>query len=138
MLLQAVVILGLGFLAAAAVRGLLGGRHSIARNTPLIAGLTAAVGLALMGRWAAAGLLGVVCAALFFVRPSQSPSAHGRSDPEADAARRLLGLGPTADADDVRGAYRRKISATHPDQGGSHAEAAALTAARDLLLDRLK
>lgn len=36
-----------------------------------------------------------------------------------DRARRILGVGPDADADAVRAAYRRKVKETHPDRGGS-------------------
>lgn len=54
-----------------------------------------------------------------------------------DEARALLGLGPTATADDVRAAHRRRIAAAHPDRGGDPMLAARLNAARDTLLREL-
>jgi hypothetical protein len=51
----------------------------------------------------------------------------------------LLGVRPGADADAVRSAFRRQAQLLHPDHnGGADAEARfrAVTAARDLLLDR--
>jgi hypothetical protein len=53
----------------------------------------------------------------------------------ADAeARATLGVGPTATSSEIRSAYRAKMTRAHPDTGGSNAEAARLTAARDRLL----
>jgi hypothetical protein len=49
----------------------------------------------------------------------------------------LLGLGPTATAEDIQAAWRRRVAAAHPDRGGSEEAVARLTAARDLLLQRL-
>jgi hypothetical protein len=57
------------------------------------------------------------------------------SNDAADAeARAILGVGPTATSSEIRTAYRTKMARAHPDRGGSHAEAARLTAARDRLL----
>jgi hypothetical protein len=62
-------------------------------------------------------------------------SASATPDDPADAeARAILGVGPTATAAEIRGAYRTKMARAHPDRGGSNAEAARLTAARDRLL----
>ncbi|MBX9746942.1 MAG: hypothetical protein K2X34_08580 [Hyphomonadaceae bacterium] len=59
-------------------------------------------------------------------------------DSAADAeARSLLGVSLTANAADIRRAYRRKMAQAHPDRGGAHADAARLTAARDRLLKKL-
>lgn len=58
--------------------------------------------------------------------------------PEDSAARRLLGVGPNATAAEIRGAYRVKMAQAHPDRGGSHNEAARLTAARDRLLKKMR
>ncbi|MEZ5959570.1 MAG: J domain-containing protein [Hyphomonadaceae bacterium] len=66
-------------------------------------------------------------------RQPRSPSL-AEDSPEDFAARRLLGVGPNATADEIRGAYRAKMAQAHPDRGGSHNEAARLTAARDRLL----
>ncbi len=66
----------------------------------------------------------------------------GRSSPlaedPADArARTVLGVARGATEADIRRAYRSKMARAHPDRGGSHASAAALTAARDHLLKAL-
>lgn len=58
------------------------------------------------------------------------------ADPVA-RARRLLGVGDTADAPVIQAAWRARIAAAHPDAGGSDAAAQAVTAARDLLLAQL-
>ena len=56
--------------------------------------------------------------------------------PEDFAARRALDVGPNATPEEIRRAYRAKMAQAHPDRGGSHNEAARLTAARDRLLKR--
>jgi len=63
--------------------------------------------------------------------------APNRTNVAADAeARAILGVGPTATESEIRSAYRSKMARAHPDRGGSHAEAARLTAARDRLLGK--
>lgn len=57
-----------------------------------------------------------------------------RPDPARTAARTLLGLPPKADANAIHAAWRQVMAEAHPDRGGSAAHAAAVTAARDLLL----
>ena len=49
-------------------------------------------------------------------------------------ARQILGVGPDADADDIRAAHRRLAAQVHPDRGGSVDLARRVNAARDLLL----
>jgi hypothetical protein len=56
------------------------------------------------------------------------------NDPADAEARALLGVAPTATSSEIRAAYRAKMARAHPDKGGSNAEAARLTAARDRLL----
>lgn len=56
------------------------------------------------------------------------------ADPADAEARGILGVGPTATSSAIRAAYRAKMTRAHPDTGGSNAEAARLTAARDRLL----
>lgn len=62
-----------------------------------------------------------------------------KSDPERDLvrARRLLGVPAVTTRDEVRAAYRRLAADMHPDRGGSTAQLAALTEARDLILAHL-
>ena len=52
------------------------------------------------------------------------------------AARALLRVPPGASADAIQSAWRSAMQTAHPDAGGSDAAAAAVTAARDLLLKR--
>jgi len=49
-------------------------------------------------------------------------------------ARAVLGVGPDADADTIRAAYRRLMKQVHPDHGGSDYFAMKLNAARRVLL----
>jgi steroid 5-alpha reductase family enzyme len=58
------------------------------------------------------------------------------NDPSDIEARAILGVGPTATSSEIRAAYRAKMARAHPDKGGSNAEAARLTAARDRLLSK--
>jgi hypothetical protein len=55
-------------------------------------------------------------------------------DPADAEARAILGVGELATPSEIRAAYRTKMAKAHPDRGGSHADAARLTAARDRLL----
>ncbi|MGD9966414.1 MAG: J domain-containing protein [Hyphomonadaceae bacterium] len=64
------------------------------------------------------------------------PPSQRQDSPEDSAARALLGVGADATAEEIRRAYRAKMARHHPDRGGSHGEAARLTAARDRLLNR--
>jgi DnaJ-domain-containing protein 1 len=49
-------------------------------------------------------------------------------------ARAVLGVGADADADAIRAAHRRLVSAVHPDRGGSAELARRINVARDVLL----
>jgi DnaJ family protein C protein 19 len=51
-------------------------------------------------------------------------------------ARSILGVSATADAEAVRAAHRRLLSAVHPDKGGSADLTRRINAARDTLLKR--
>jgi hypothetical protein len=126
-------------LVALAFAALGGARVLFAPPRPRWA-IPAAVGLiaaALTWRWGfGAVLLGVVTAAGFYFLPGEAPKARPASAAERDAARILLGVTANATAAEIRAAYRAKIAAAHPDQGGDKALAARLNAARDLLLKR--
>lgn len=50
------------------------------------------------------------------------------------AARRLLGVGRRASADEIEAAFRAGLFKAHPDHGGTAQATRRLTAARDLLL----
>ena len=67
----------------------------------------------------------------------QSRRPRRRPDPLAEA-RRVLGVGPDADADTIRAAHRRLSAGVHPDRGGSTELAGRVNAARDLLLRQLR
>ncbi|GAA0306213.1 hypothetical protein GCM10009087_15190 [Sphingomonas oligophenolica] len=62
-------------------------------------------------------------------------SAVRPSMPEAEA-RAILGVDSNADADAIRAAHRRLVSAVHPDRGGSAELARRINVARDVLLKR--
>jgi CysZ protein len=49
-------------------------------------------------------------------------------------ARAILGVPADADADAIRAAHRRLVTAVHPDRGGSVELTRRINAARDLLL----
>ena len=51
-------------------------------------------------------------------------------------ARAILGVDNAADAEAIRAAHRRLVSAVHPDRGGSAELARRINAARDVLLKR--
>lgn len=69
-----------------------------------------------------------------FLKPRPKPKSGPRM-PE-DEARAVLGVGPAADADTIRAAHRRLVSAVHPDKGGSAELTRRVNAARDTLLRR--
>jgi hypothetical protein len=122
----------------------LGGAHraTLLRRWPAVA-LAGAAFLALT-RGAigpAAGLLSL-SVAVWLAWPAieawrrRAPPVQSQDSPEDSAARATLGVGPNASPDEIRRAYRAKMAQAHPDRGGSHNEAARLTAARDRLLKR--
>lgn len=49
-------------------------------------------------------------------------------------ARSVLGVGPSADVEEIRAAHRRIIAQVHPDKGGTGELARRVNAARDRLL----
>ena len=75
----------------------------------------------------AAVLLGI----WLLLRPRPRPML--RDDAEARA---VLGVDAGADADAIRAAHRRLVSAVHPDKGGSADLTRRINAARDVLLRR--
>jgi DnaJ domain len=75
------------------------------------------LGLALSARWPRS-------------TPLRPPNGEAMS---LDEARAILGVGPTATADEIRAAYTRLMRRAHPDQGGTTGLAAQVNAARDRL-----
>ncbi|WP_448658552.1 J domain-containing protein [Sphingomonas sp. CJ99] len=69
--------------------------------------------------------------------PSSAPAPAVRLADEAAAARAVLGVGPDADAAQIRAAHRRLIAAVHPDRGGSAELTRTVNAARDTLLKQI-
>lgn len=110
-------------------------RDALAERWPTILFAGAAI-IALMrgSLWLALALF-VTSAIVFMLSgPRGAPPAP---DESADAeARSILGVSSSASAQEIRAAYRAKMARAHPDRGGSHSEAARLTAARDRLLRR--
>jgi DnaJ-domain-containing protein 1 len=90
------------------------------------------------GSWGVAIVLGVV--GLWLAASTRRPPSAGGKPAQggmsAEEARRVLGVGPDADAAEIRAAYTRLMRAVHPDTGGSAGLAAQLNAARDRLLKR--
>jgi DnaJ family protein C protein 19 len=65
------------------------------------------------------------------LRPRPRPTRVGEAE-----ARAVLGVDAGADADAIRAAHRRLVSAVHPDKGGSADLTRRINAARDVLLKR--
>jgi len=66
---------------------------------------------------------------LLLRKSARTPATLAESE-----ARAILGVGPSADADAIRAAHRRLVSAVHPDKGGSAELTRRINAARDTLL----
>lgn len=117
-------------------------RAELRRRWPAVVFAVAAFGSLLRGLVGPAILFASLAAVTWIAWPQierwRQPRATSPVDdtPEDFAARRLLGVGPTATPDEIRRAYRAKMVQAHPDRGGSHNEAARLTAARDRLLKK--
>jgi hypothetical protein len=107
---------------------------------PALVLATAAILAALRGALTTGLILAGLAAIAWQVWPSINrfgrSTATSSSDPADADAQRALGVGPNASVQEIRRAYRSKMARAHPDRGGSHAEAARLTAARDRLLKK--
>ena len=144
MLLPAILVLAcvFGFLFLGRLAG--SRRANIAAQLPAMLFAGAALYMLVRGSaWVAVGLAAAAVLA-WVMSPStrRRRPANGagprpsptREDAAMAEARAILGVGPYATEADIRAAYRTKMAKAHPDRGGSHAEAARLTAARDRLL----
>jgi DnaJ homolog subfamily C member 19 len=78
-------------------------------------------------------LAALILAAVWYLFFKPRPKPAVRRMPE-DEARAVLGVPATADADAIRAAHRRLVSAVHPDKGGSEELTRRINAARDTLL----
>ena len=70
----------------------------------------------------------------FFIKPRPRPLAKPQRSLGEDEARAVLGVGLDADAEEIRSAHRRLVTALHPDKGGSAELTRRINAARDTLL----
>ena len=119
-------------------------RATLMRRWPAVVLAGAAILLLTRGAIGPGLMLGAVAAAAWLAWPSLERLAAPRGPArktdsrEDSAARAVLGVQPGAGADEIRRAYRTKMAQAHPDRGGSHNEAARLTAARDRLLKRTR
>lgn len=104
-----------------------------------LAAIVAGAALSTRGNWlvgfalAAAGLALATQARRNARETERQPDRETMSETEARA---LLGVGPEADAAEIRAAYGRLIRMAHPDAGGTTGLARQLNAARDRLLKR--
>jgi hypothetical protein len=116
-------------------------RRALMQRWPALVLAAAALFASARGGWPAAIALAIAAGLAWELSPRllerRSTTAKNSADDPADAeARGILGVGATATASEIRAAYRSKMAQAHPDRGGSHNEAARLTAARDRLLRR--
>lgn len=138
------VLLGLTLIFGVLFFTRLGGVHraELKRRWPAVLFALAAFGCLLRGLIGPAITFACLAALTWVMWPQierwrqPAPVSPPEDTPEDFAARRLLGVGPDATRDEIRQAYRTKMAQAHPDRGGSHNEAARLTAARDRLLKK--
>ena len=76
----------------------------------------------------AAAILAAIWYFFFKPRPRPTPLLP------LDEARAILGVSAEADAEAIRAAHRRLVTALHPDKGGSAELTRRINAARDSLL----
>jgi hypothetical protein len=112
------------------------GRLATIRSGDVVAGLTALLALRMLttGR-ILPGLIALAGSAYYAYQRQRRVTAEAMP---ADEARRVLELGPGADATAIRAAHRRLIARVHPDAGGSAELAHRVNAARDSLLAELR
>jgi chromate transport protein ChrA len=124
------------FVVLGAVRLAGAERDLLLRRWPSVALGLAAVLVLWRGLWGPAVVLGGLAWLAWIWPRSSRVIAAPRNDSADREARLVLGVGPNATGSEIRTAYRERMRSAHPDQGGSHAQAAKLTAARDYLLRR--
>ncbi len=118
-------------------------RRQVVERWPALVLAGAALFAFARGGWAAGVVLALAAGAAWELYPHLT-ARRGQTaktsapNPADDEARVILGVGENATAAEIRSAYRSKMAQAHPDRGGSHNEAARLTAARDRLLRKTR
>ncbi|MBX3565844.1 MAG: J domain-containing protein [Sphingomonas sp.] len=81
-------------------------------------------------------LAAAIVAAIYymFIRPRPKPAMKPQRSLGEEEARAILGVAPDADAEAIRAAHRRLVTALHPDKGGSAELTRRINTARDTLL----
>ncbi|MBI1251057.1 MAG: DnaJ domain-containing protein [Alphaproteobacteria bacterium] len=137
-MLQVLIVLGLAFGALSVVRLLAAERAFVARHFTAIVATGLGALLALRGGVVGAVLgpllAGGMWAASLYGAPVRRAARAASAGMSAREAREILGVDPDASAEEIRSAFRAKMRAAHPDQGGTSDSAARLVAARDVLL----
>jgi len=127
--------MGFALLLAAGLAWWLHRRGELVPNLARYGGAAIAGVIALRLLTSGKPLMGIVAAVVGIVW-WQVQSRQLQTDPEA-AALAVLGLAPGAGIGDIQAAWRARMADAHPDAGGSNEAARRVTAARDLLLDRI-
>lgn len=114
-----------------------GGEWRAIAGVLAIAAAVAALVLGARGAWPAALAFGALsgAGAVLARRPRRASPPRLGPHMSLDEARRVLGVGPEAGAEEIQAAYVRLMRRVHPDLGGAAGLAAQLNAARDALLD---
>ncbi|MES1157070.1 MAG: J domain-containing protein [Alphaproteobacteria bacterium] len=132
----AALVVALGFVLLFGGRLAGGHRRMLSRYGPAVVMGALAAWMFLRGDyWIAAGIAGAALVLWQFGEPRPRPAAPAMDTQDA-YARGVLGVGPNANAADIRAAFRTKMAEAHPDRGGNQDAAARLVAARDRLLRR--
>jgi DnaJ homolog subfamily C member 19 len=79
-------------------------------------------------------LAALILFAIYQLFLKRKPRPKLRPQMPHDEARAILGVGADADAEAIRAAHRRLVTALHPDKGGSTELTRRINAARDALL----
>lgn len=125
--------MAVALLLAAALAWWLHKRGELLPNLARYAGTGAAGLIAIRLLTSGRPLMAVAAAGIAYAWWLSQKPATGTAEA---SARALLGLPENADAVAIQAAWRSRMSEAHPDAGGSDDAARAVTAARDLLLDK--
>ena len=137
MLIRAILILAIGFAILLLARVSAARRRLLMARWPAVAFALAAIWELSRGGLQLALLSAVLAVVSWYLGPrllAPAPQENPQTDPADAQARTILGVGATAGEGEIRRAYRAKMAKVHPDRGGSAAEAARISAARDQLL----